>query len=290
MSLVSVVIPVFNADKYVGQAVESALGQTFRDIEVIVVDDGSTDASPDVIAQFGYAVHCIRQENQGVAAARNTGINAARGEYIAVLDADDVWLPHKLERQMTYFNLNPRLAAVGCGYLMTDEHLNVIEERVPSKGELSELLLLRSNGGLNGSTLLARKQALQQVGGYDPRLAIPEDWDLAIRLVQRFEVDTVSEVLVLYRQHDSNSHRNISLMERSQRLMMDKAFGDGLPRDLIRLRRRAYSNLYRVLAGSYWHARDPHNAIRCALSSLAWHPGNLPYMAGLIWRRRKSVF
>src|ERR1051326_205992 len=100
MPQVSVIIPTYNSAHYLADAVESVLSQTFQDIEVLIIDDGSTDETETVIQRYGSLVRCFRQRNSGVAVARNRGIEESRGEYVAFLDADDTWLPHKLERQL----------------------------------------------------------------------------------------------------------------------------------------------------------------------------------------------
>src|SRR5437773_3781756 len=112
---VSVVIPTYNYARYLPEAIDSALAQTHAPLEVIVVDDGSTDDTPRVLAVYGDRIRVIRQANRGPGAARNTGIAAARGEYVGFLDADDVWLPRKLELQMARFEADQGLGLVHCG-------------------------------------------------------------------------------------------------------------------------------------------------------------------------------
>ena len=112
---VSVVIPTYNYGRYLATAIESALAQTFVPLEVIVVDDGSTDDTPQILETFGNRIQTIRQLNQGAGAARNTGIAAARGEYVAFLDSDDIWKPRKLQMQIARFDADPALGLVHCG-------------------------------------------------------------------------------------------------------------------------------------------------------------------------------
>ena len=106
-TLVSVVIPAFNGERFIGPTIESALAQTYSSVEIIVVDDGSTDATQEAVRRFGDRVRYLRQSNQGGAAARNQGISAARGDWVAFLDQDDLWLPQKLERQAAVFLAEP---------------------------------------------------------------------------------------------------------------------------------------------------------------------------------------
>jgi glycosyltransferase involved in cell wall biosynthesis len=274
---VSVVIPVYNGERFLAETVHSALTQTHRDVEVIVVDDGSTDGTPEVISHLGGSVRSLRQSNQGVAAARNAGIAAARGHFVAFLDADDVWLPDKLERQLALFESNPSLGAVGCGNLVADERLTTVAEHLAPPCDLSSILLLRSNGGLTGgSTLIARTEVLRRLGGYDTRLSTSADWDLVVRIVRHYEVASVREALMHYRLHGTNMHANVPLLEKDMRLAMGKVFSDSPARRVACLKKRAYSNLFRMLSASYWHAGDTGGAIRCGLLALCWRPGNLP--------------
>jgi glycosyltransferase involved in cell wall biosynthesis len=281
---VSVVIPVYNGEKYLAATVESALGQVGQEVEVIVVDDGSTDGTPSVLDRLRDRVRGVRQPNQGVAAARNTGIGMARGKYVAFLDADDVWLAEKLKRQRAYFDQNPRLGAVGAGYYVTDEKLAILSQYVPSVCHASSMLLGESNGGLFSSTLLVPTAVLEQVGGFDVNLSTSADWDFVTRVAMQFEVAAVPEPLVLYRLHGANMHRNVRRTERDVRLILGKAFSLPAADKVGRLRRRAYSNHYRILAGSYWHAEDGLNALRCGALSLAWHPWNALYFLRFLAR------
>jgi len=285
---ISVIIPVFNGENFIAHALKSVLEQSFQDIEVVVVDDGSTDSTPTVVRQFPEKVRYIRQERQGVSASRNKGISISRGKYIAFLDADDVWLPHKLERQIAYFKNNPALGGVGCGFFATDENLNILEEHIPSPCELPDLLLMQRDGGLtSGSRILVPKLVVDRVGGFNTHLSTSADLDFAIRIKMNYEVSFVPEALVLYRQHGSNMHKNISLMEKDMRIVLDTAFFYLPSKEYKYVRRRAYSNLYRALSGSYFHIHEFLHAVRCVLLSALWHPSNIPYILGFFPRRIK---
>jgi glycosyltransferase involved in cell wall biosynthesis len=291
---VSVIIPVYNGERFLAEAVHSALSQTHRDVEVIVVDDGSTDGTPDIISRLGSLVRPLRQPNQGVAAARNAGIAVARGRFVAFLDADDVWLPHKLERQLALLESKPSLGAVGSGFLVTDEQLQTLAEDIPPTCDLAAILLLRTNGGLFSSTMVARTEILSRLGGFDTRLSTSADWDLVARLAAHYEVASVPEALVLYRQHGTNMHGNVPRTEEDMRLAMGKAFTDPQDRRVACLRSRAYSNMFRMLSGSYWYAGNPCGALRCGLLAVRWRPGSLPSLARSFFGRwvtsQKGVF
>ena len=272
---VSVIIPVYNGARFVACAIESVLAQTWESLECIVVDDGSTDSTPSVLAGFAGRIRVMRQNNQGVSVARNLGIDAAKGQFIAFLDADDVWLPTKISKQMVIIAGDDRIGGVGCGMVVTDGELNEIGTILSRPCDISALLLFESNGGLNCSTMVVRREALSAVGFFDPKLSTSADWDLVTRIARSYKITSVSEPLVLYRQHDGNMHSAVDRSERDMRLLLDKAFANPQFGTLRHLRRKALSNLYCVLAGSYLHARRPLDTIRCGVISALWHPSNI---------------
>ena len=145
MKTVSVIIPAYNRAHYIREAIESALQQSHRPLEIIVVDDGSTDETPQILATYSEPVRVFRQVNQGVAAARNLGVSHARGEYVAFLDSDDLWHPEKLEKQIERFEADPELGLVHCGMETFNDAGEVLEVNVGgAEGWVShEMLLLR---------------------------------------------------------------------------------------------------------------------------------------------------
>jgi glycosyltransferase involved in cell wall biosynthesis len=231
--VVSVIVPAFNASRWIGVSLDSARAQTLRDIEIIVVDDGSVDDTPEVVAELARRdsrVRIIRQENAGVGAARNTGILAARGEFIATLDADDLWDPTKLERQVQRIGqCGERTAMVYCWYKTVDEDGDELASHFPFtvEGEARRAIILRNFLG-NASVPLFRAKALRQTGLYLTRIEQGgvqgcEDWDLSIRVSEAWEIGVVREVLVAYRQSDSCMSMGAASMTESFRLVMDRA-------------------------------------------------------------------
>lgn len=201
MATVSVIIPTHNRAALVGRAVRSALHQSHRDLEVIVVDDGSTDDTPSVIAGFAdtrvrYIVHTM---NKGGGAARNSGIEAADGEYIAFLDSDDEWLPDKLERQIAAFQQSDAaVAAIYTGFAVIDAAGRVTAVRIPRHRGVILSELWCANIVRTVSTVVVRRAALRRVGGFDPTLPACQDWDLWLRLAHVYRFDFLPEVLVRY--------------------------------------------------------------------------------------------
>lgn len=223
MPRVSVVIPTFNCERFIGRTVDSALRQTYRDFEIIVVDDGSTDGTQAVLAQYGDALRYIRQANQGASAARNAALSTATGEYLAYLDADDVWDPQKLARQVTYLDANPACGFVHTEVAVIDEQDMVLHARfnqetgrtVP-QGRCLNDILQRSH--IQTLTVLERRSAFERAGKFDLRLPVAQDYLHWIQVVlQGYEVGYLPDPLGQYR------WRAGSLMSSQRRLLADFA-------------------------------------------------------------------
>lgn len=180
--LVSVIIPCYNGARWVGEAIESVLAQTYRELEIIVVDDGSTDESAEVIKLFRDGrIRYIHQENRGLSAARNTGIAAAEGAYISFLDADDIYFPDKTRRQVAFLRGHPHADVVTGDYTRTDKNLRTLYRHHPLPGMWPRKMLLI--GGLFPvHCWLARREVLDEAGGFDEELWAAEDWDLICRI------------------------------------------------------------------------------------------------------------
>jgi glycosyltransferase involved in cell wall biosynthesis len=210
---VSVILPTYSRVEFLGRAIESVLAQTFTDFEIVVVDDGPSDAIAAFVSGHPDArVRLVRHErNQGVAAARNTGIAAARGEYIGFIDDDDLWLPAKLERQVPLLRDEGADVVHSLVYI-ADGDGNVYEAAtnrgfglfrdVAAAGYPYVLLLRRSSFQI--STFLVRKECLEAIGGFDPTLSAVDDLDLVHRLRRRYEFRLVDEPLTKYCFHETN--------------------------------------------------------------------------------------
>lgn len=213
---VSVVIPTHNHGRFLAQAVESALGQTVPPREVLIIDDGSTDDTAEVVRrlQADARVSYERTEHLGPAAAKNAGVRLARAPFVAFLDADDVWLPPKLERQLHVFAARPELGLVYTRRLLIDDHGRELEYTQPPLYRDQVLnTLFRTNFICCSSTLL-RADVFEDVGLFDERLPLAIDYDLWLRVALHYEFDYVDEPLVLYRTgHESLSRRHLERMD-----------------------------------------------------------------------------
>lgn len=209
---VSVVIASYNCDCYLPEAIDSVLAQTHPNFEIIVVDDGSTDRTAEVLQTYGSQIRSVYQPNQGVAVARNRGIALARGEWIAFLDADDIFLPHKLAAQLAVAESHPELGIVHSGWHRIDAKGNWLMTVEPWR-QVPELSLedwLRWKPVLP-SAMLFQRRWLEQAGGFDPRFPPAEDTELVLRLsLMGCPAKWLPQVTVKYRQHDlSAMHRGL---------------------------------------------------------------------------------
>lgn len=274
---VSVVIPTYQAARFVGDAIESVLSQTLPADEIIVVDDGSTDSTQDVLAAFGGRIRVIRQANSGVAAARNRGAAAAGSDHLAFLDADDTWLPGKLARQVERLMTRPEVVASFTETLFVNEADGTARHvRYRNDGDMVRTLLLAGCVIGNNSSVLVRRSVFDEVGGYDVATSQSADWDLWLRLAERGPLDLIREPLVRYRVHASSMSRDVRLLEADNLRVLEKFFTSPEHADRYGIdRRAAYAHNYVVLAGSYLHARQIRPALRSLARAAALHPGSL---------------
>ncbi len=209
MPKVSVAIPTYNYARFLGEAIQSVLDQTFEDFELIIVDDGSTDSTREVVMSFKDGrIKYIYQKNRGVSAARNTGITASVGEYVAFLDADDMWLPQKLALQVKAMDSAPRAGVVYTDHYHFDPRTGLVtrtsfqnRKRPPPRGRVLEQFIESFLG--TPSTLLIRRDVFAQVGMFDETLKGCEDDDMLFRMASRFEFEVVPEPLIKKRMHAS---------------------------------------------------------------------------------------
>ena len=215
-SLVSVIIPCYNQAHFLAEAIESVAAQSYRHHEVIVVDDGSTDNTAEVAGDYP-TVKCVRQANQGLAAARNTGIRESRGEFLVFLDADDRLLPRALEIGFTYLHDHPECAFVAgwCKWIAVDgSPLDTPTRTWVGKADyFGKLLTCNNMGGI--MAVMFRRSALDAVGGFDPSLRRSEDYDLYFRITKNFPVYCHGEPVALYRRHDGTLSHDPGAMLRS---------------------------------------------------------------------------
>lgn len=296
--LVSVVIVTYNKADTIGEAIESVLRQTYTHFEILVVDDGSTDATAEAVQPYLDRIRYLPKSNGGTGSARNLGIQEAKGSYVAFLDGDDLWLPNKLELQMQAFEREPELLAVQCSAYCVDAGLTrILEERRchPRWDTLADFLLFRNLPAFS-STVVIRKEAFHRIGGFGTDLVILSDWDMVCRLARVGRVRSVPQVGVLYRQYPRNQSRDVGIhiepgIRSLARFFSDPALDPGIGARAAQV----WARFYAMLAGGYFRNREWVNSLLWAGKALRTSPHVAPYLLGwplrmarrLLWAARR---
>lgn len=256
MPKVSVIIPAYNAMTYLPETLESVLQQTFTDFEVLIIDDGSADHIVRWASGISdLRVKLISQKNQGLSGARNTGIAQAQAEYIAFLDADDLWEPTKLEKQVRCLDNNPRVGLVHTWMLLINEQSKSTGRVMKSYAEGDVWKQLVEKNLIACLSVMVRRCCFETVGVFDRNLRSIEDWDMWIRIATRYPFAVIKEPLVYYRQLPSSMSKNCQVMEQAFHLVIEKAFNCA-PQELLYLKNRSYGHANLCLA---WKALQSIN-------------------------------
>lgn len=230
--LVSVIIPAYNAELFIEETLQSVLSQTYKTIEVLVVDDGSDDRTPEIVERYARQdsrITLLRQANRGVAAARNLAIAQSTGDYTAPIDADDIWYPQKLEKQVHAIVQSNAIGLVYSWSALIDEQSQPIDasDGCIKEGDIYVDLILGNFVG-NASNPLIRRECINRVGGYNTQLRLAnaqgcEDWDLYLRIAEHYEYRVIPEFLIGYRQSYTSMSSNAVAMMKSYELIMANA-------------------------------------------------------------------
>ncbi len=209
MPKVSVIIPTYNRERLISRALDSVLKQTFTDYEIIVVDDGSTDYTKDVLKKYEGRIRYFYQANSGISGARNRGLAEAKGEYIAFLDSDDAWLPEKLAMQVAILDRDPTVGIVYSKMMILNEegtHCG-FKPNEPTGRNFLELIEIR--GDIATSTVMTRKACFDKVGNFDRDLPPMEDFDMWLRISKFYKVHEAQNItLAYYYRHDNQATSN----------------------------------------------------------------------------------
>ncbi|PZV06832.1 MAG: glycosyl transferase family A [Leptolyngbya sp.] len=249
MPTVSVVVPVYNGEATLAKTLESILNQTFSDLEVVVIDDGSTDGTLAVLSNFkDPRIKIFSYENGGLPVARNRGINRATGEFISFIDADDLWSIDKLEQQVQALNHHPQAGVAYSWTAFVDEQGEFLYARESSylEGDVYPQLLVR-NFISSGSNILVRRSVIETVGLFDPQLQSVEDWEYYLRLATHCHFAVVKQHQIFYRKSSRSMATNIPVMEVASLTVIERSFAKA-PAHLQGLKAKSLSNLYRYLA------------------------------------------
>lgn len=273
--LVSVIIATYNRAHVISQAIESVLKQTCKDYEIIVVNDGSRDGTEQLLREqyAGKIVYIGKETNGGLSAARNTGIKASRGKYVAILDDDDLWLPEKLEMQLGLIEKQPSLGLVFCNSFTVNVHDEVLGEiKGAKKGAIFDEVLSSNCLGPPSGVLL-QKKVFAETGYFDENLTALEDWDLWIRVSQCYEIDFVDQPLVKYRVHSNNMSSDVVNMQLSTFAVLDKYWPSVCKeRRNEEKRNEVYSSHYINFAWKHYDAGKRDAFRRLVVQALACHP------------------
>lgn len=292
--LVSVVIPCYNAERYIGATIRSVLAQDVDGLEVIVVDDGSRDRSVELVRALFPQVRLVEQANAGVAAARNHGLSLARGEWVAFVDADDIWLPGKLKAQ-----LDEMAALPDCRMSYTAWEVWPCLDPEPQAGYLEQLAASADDrarwSGASGwiyaqllldcvvwtSTVLAQRSLFEELGGFDPKLRIGEDYDLWLRASRVTPIHRVARPYALYRMHPSSITRSLPTAN-YRAIVVGRALAnwgmrspDGSEADRGAVR-RVLAKSWSDYAGAHLAGGSLATARRAGWTALHTYPGHVP--------------
>ncbi|MGB7414144.1 MAG: glycosyltransferase family A protein, partial [Thermosynechococcaceae cyanobacterium] len=275
MPKVSIIIPAYNVMCYLPSTVDSVLDQTFKDFELIIVNDGSSDNIVPWSSNLkDLRVKFISQENKGAQIARNVGLENATGDYIALLDADDLWEPTKLEKQVSYLDKHPDIGVVYTWTGLIDEQGSSLGRIVASQahGNVWEKIVVRDDILCSSSVALIRAECFETVGYFDPDLEGFQDWDMGIRLAFKYQFGVIKEILTFYR-HRSNSmsrSRSIEGTRETSMEVIEKSFKSA-PANYQYLKRKSYSYVY---LSQSWMQIDQGNAkeaLKCLHKALLYH-------------------
>lgn len=247
LRFVSVIIPTFNRATVIGKTIESVLAQTYPNVEIIVVDDGSTDDTRETLSRYGDRVHYIYQQNAGPSAARNRGARASQADYITFLDSDDLLLPTKLERQVAFLDTHPDVDIVLCGWrrVLRDGRVG---ERVslPVRKLLESILLTGINGLLPTNVPLLRQKAFERTPGFDESLPSREEQDYWMQAVLAgCKFGMVNEVLCIFADTVGSWGKDMANTEKAVPIILQKVFSHPyLPTKVTALKDKVYGRVY----------------------------------------------
>lgn len=278
---VTVVIPAYNAMRYIAETMDTVLAQTYQDFEVLVVNDGSTDETPNWVNQISQKepkVRMVSQANKGLAGARNTGVANARGKYIAFIDADDLWERTKLEQQVNSLESNPKAGLCYTWTALADSEGRATGRVIASHAEgdvwqqMTEMNIVCC-----GSTPMIRRSCFDDVGEFSVDVSPSDDWDMWWRIAAKYSFTVVKEPLIRYRQHPNNSSKKCEHMLKTSRILIERNFANA-PLELLHLRNRSYGCIYLYLAWRAIENNDYQQAQEFRAQAIAHRP-QLAYSA-----------
>lgn len=262
--LVSIIIPAYNSQAFIGQTIESVINQSYPDWELLVIDDGSIDGTAAIVKSYlaDSRVKYRFQANQERAAARNHGIRHACGKYIAFLDADDLWLPDKLRLQIEYLNQHPEVGLCFTHYgLINRQGLPLGRQAIHFVPGQNQFYSLLKGNFISNSTVITPRPVLDKVGLFDETLPAfgCEDWDMWLRIARLYPIHLIDQLLALYRLHESNT--SLEQIRQSAEGVLQKVFTDpALPAHIAKHKKNVYALLYLNLSETYLRLNQRQSA------------------------------
>jgi glycosyltransferase involved in cell wall biosynthesis len=287
---VSVLLPVYNGSRFVSHAIESVLKQTYQNIELIIVNDGSQDDCAAIIRPYlaDQRIKYIEQANSGVAAARNTAFSLVSGKYIAFIDQDDIWLPNKLERQVAYLEAHPEIAMAHARQCYIDEAGNPIESNSdhvePVNGNCFRELFEKNCIAV--LTVLARQSAIEEAGGFNRAASCSDDYEMWLKISWKHLIGFQDEIVAAYRIHKNNESLNSFKMTQADLVVMESVLS-AYPEAKKALgslwRSRLFDFNAQLSAWYSWKYNDYASARKHLLKALKAKPFSLLCWRKLIW-------
>lgn len=291
---ISVIIPVYNGENFIKETIESVLAQSHKNLEVIVVDDGSNDNTIEIVEYFGDKIQIFKMSNSGVAAARNFGVTMAKGNWIAFLDADDIWAPRKLERQ---FRATRRY-----NWSYTDTKFiggandGKLDSYFTKKHEGNVLEKLVQGNFISTSTVMIKRETFIQVGGFDEALRSIQDWELWVRVAKSNPIAYINEPLTMYRIHQSSTSRRTRETLPNHLKVIDIIFSRvGRSNNIAKLKPHAKATSCGICSYIAEEEGDASFAVKCAFDACRFEPFNLSRWSRLVkmvikWSLRRKKY
>ncbi|HED36471.1 MAG TPA: glycosyltransferase [Gammaproteobacteria bacterium] len=289
-ALVSVVIPAFNSEKYITECIDSVLNQSYKNTEILIIDDGSTDGTVNIVSGYiNDKIKLFHQKNSGSGAARNHGVKQASGEWIAFIDADDIWLPNKLEKQLglcsNHIWSHTDLYFHGDVY---PKHTKTTEFTEKHSGFILKNLLVENSIGT--SSVVIKKKTFDEYGGFDTNLRALQDWDLWLRVAEKHQVCYFDEPLVYYRVHSSSVSRNVRKTWPYHFYLINRIFSQkGIANNLQELKYEALSRSSKICSQIAEQEGDYLFSCSCAIRSLIYQPLDISNYSRLIKIMIKAI-
>jgi glycosyltransferase involved in cell wall biosynthesis len=285
--LISVIIPAYNQGHYIAAAIQSVLDQSYENLELLVVDDGSTDDTRGIVAEFSdRRLRYIYQENQGLSAARNCGIRYSTGDFLSFLDSDDLFLPDKLQLLVDLMQTDPEIGLAAGQAIPFDELGEHPEKLYATPLPLDSAQLLLSNP-LHVGSILLRRTWQQEVGLFDESLRSYEDWDMWLRLVRAgCPTGWIAQPVSYYRFHHAQMTSNSAQMSHAAFAVLDKVFASrSIPKHWKAMHNQAYASAYLRTAAQAYHVHDFAYGKHCILQAVSLYPTLLENDADLLVNR-----